>query len=94
MKTGKIYERKDDNSPGKTLSVLRDSLGDIAVRITDYEKEPLEIFTVEFMTGAGGGFASNTREALQNLADAIEKDNKEHPMPPTPYYNPTIRDND
>lgn len=82
MEEGVLYERKDDNSPGKVLVLCVSNLGDIELSIIDFGNKPLTKETVTFTTVAfGGGHSPNVRNALEDLADAIEKDNKEHPIP-------------
>lgn len=82
MKQGTIYERKDDNSPGKVLVLYLSELDDIELGILDFAAEPhMSKTTVTFTTVAfGGGHSPNVRKALKELADAIEKDNKERPL--------------
>ena len=82
MKQGVLYERKDDNSTGKVLVVYADNLDDIELAILDFDAEPhMSKTTVTFTTlTTGGGHSPNVRRALKDLADAIEKDNKEHPI--------------
>ena len=82
MEQDVLYERKDDGSPGKALVLCASNLGDIELSIIDFGIKPLTKETVIFTTVAfGGGRSPNVRNALEDLADAIEKDNKERPVP-------------
>ncbi len=83
MKQGVLYERKDDNSTGKVLVVCASSLDDIEVAILDFDAEPyMSKTTVTFTTvTTGGGHSPNVRKALKELAEAIERDNEENPLP-------------
>ena len=74
-----IYERKGDYDPYMKLIIKEDQLGDISIGIMDLSnrKEPIRL--VKFATIPGGGKSMKTLSALQSLALAIEKDNKNNP---------------
>ena len=78
------YVRNEDMSPDGTLSVLQQPDGDIAVTIDGYSavSRKKRMVSVEFCApfGGGGGRSKHTREALIQLAHAIEKDNLENPI--------------
>jgi len=82
LRQGVLYERKDDNSTGKVLVVCVSDLDDVELSILDFDAESyMSKTTVTFTTlTTGGGRSPNVRRALKDLADAIEKDNKEHPI--------------
>lgn len=82
MKLNKLYKRIGDMSPTDHLAILMEADGDVIVLAEETgmgEKYPKRS-EVQFCTGYGGGRSKHTRNALINLADAIEKDNKERPI--------------
>lgn len=86
METGKRYERTGDMSPDDKLVVVMQDDGDIQVKLRLHDRHGIEEFPavsqfVEFCTlSNGGGRSLRVREALQALAEAIEKDNEEWPI--------------
>lgn len=83
MEHGKLYKRIGDMSPSDHLVILMESDGDVILLVEETqmgEKYPTRC-QVQFCTSfAGGGRSIHTRRALIELADAIEKDNKEWPI--------------
>ena len=70
-------------SPDETLSIYAQPDGDIVVMIHYKEmcEDYLRVAQVEFCNPfAGGGRSPRVREALVNLAAAIEEDNMKHPI--------------
>ena len=83
MKAHHKYERIEDMSPDGMLRLYLEPNGDIIVEVRGHDmfENPTEA-DVEFCEcGAGGGRSSNTRVALMSLAEAMELDNKERPIP-------------
>jgi hypothetical protein len=78
MKYHEHYIRRDDDSANSTLRVQKIETGEIQVRIYDWDTG--EEMGVGFTNYIGGGRSPNVLKALENLAFAIEKDNKEHPI--------------
>ena len=75
----KKVERYEDMSPRGKLVVCQQNDGDMIISvIPDPDEKPRHfIHTAEFCTLSGGGQSLNTRKALQDLMNAIEKDNHE-----------------
>jgi thiamine pyrophosphokinase len=73
--------RREDMSLHGNLTVHQQSDGDIVVAV--YSDDPIwgTGGSIEFCAmGAGGGRSPQTLAALQDLMDAIERDNKERPI--------------
>ncbi len=78
-------ERYEDMSPLGKLSIVIQEDGDVIVGIIPSDLETFEtrgfIQTAEFCAlGYGGGQSPHTLAALRQLAEAIERDNAEHPQ--------------
>ena len=74
----KIYRRREDMSPTGELRLLVQPDGDVIIECygEDFPKG-MKTAQVEFtFPGIGGGRSPNTRNALINLIEAIELDNK------------------
>lgn len=70
-------------SPDGHIAVIMGELGDITVEVFGYEDATattMKRVYVQFCTLPGGDRSLNTRTSLMDLADAIEKDNMEHPI--------------
>jgi hypothetical protein len=79
MKDNHNYERRDDDSRNSTLRVVRLETGEVKVGIYNWDNgEYAEVGFPEYYVG--GGRSPKVRKALENLAQAIEEDNKEHPI--------------
>lgn len=77
----KQVERYEDMSPTGRLVICQQDDGDMIVSIIPDRKESKHfIQNAEFCTLSGGGQSLNTRKSLQNLMEAIEKDNQERPQ--------------
>jgi hypothetical protein len=79
--------RIGDMSPDDRLDVIIQPDGDVIISVSGYRRSRSEFsqVEVEFCTiGAGGGRSPHTRAALVALAKAIERDNKENPLPRNP----------
>jgi hypothetical protein len=77
----KKVERYEDMSRLGKLVVLQQNDGDMIVSIIPDPEEPKHLIqSAEFCTLTGGGQSLNTRKALQNLMEAMEKDNREKPQ--------------
>jgi hypothetical protein len=78
MEYHKNYARRDDDSTNSTLRAQKIETGEIQLKIYDWDTG--EEMCVGFARPPDGGRSPNTLKALENLALAIEKDNKEHPI--------------
>jgi hypothetical protein len=78
MEYGKGYNRRDDDSANSTLRVIKIETGEVQLKIYDWNTG--EEMHVGFTNLIGGGRSPNVLKAIENLALAIEKDNKEHPI--------------
>jgi hypothetical protein len=79
---GQMAKRREDQSPDGELVVLRNQLGDISVgvKVSEERRKFQMIPNVEFcVIGVGRGRSPHTMKALDNLIDAMERDNKENP---------------
>uniref|UniRef100_A0A6M3L1S0 Uncharacterized protein n=1 Tax=viral metagenome TaxID=1070528 RepID=A0A6M3L1S0_9ZZZZ len=78
----KRIERFEDMSRRGRLAVHQQIDGDVIITvIPDPDERPRhQINSAEFCTLTGGGQSPNTRKALQDLIEAMEKDNKENPQ--------------
>ena len=79
MEYGRGYNRRDDDSTNCLVRLVKIETGEIQLIIHDWDTG--EEMRVGFATYIGGGRSPNVLEALENLALAIEKDNKENPLP-------------
>jgi hypothetical protein len=84
MKRTQSYYRVEDMSPDGRLGIYLQDDGDLVVDIVGRDMHGGPTFaSVEFCcTGSGGGRSPHTRDALYELALAIEKDNVERPIQP------------
>lgn len=74
---GKVTRYEDMSTKGR-LTLIWQEGGDIALNIVD---ENGRMAGIEFCNSVtGGGQSPNTVKALRDLFQAIEKDNKEHPI--------------
>lgn len=82
MKPNKTYSRIEDMSPDGKLLILMESDGDIIVRIYGYDEVDTPCSaSVEFCAlSFGRGYSVHTRQALADLAEAMERDNRERPI--------------
>lgn len=77
------YERYEDmSSTGRVQVFIEDDADVILTIIPSYEENPkLRPLSVQFCTvGSGGGKSPNVRQALIDLARAIEEDNISNPI--------------
>jgi hypothetical protein len=82
MKRGKVYSRIEDMSPDGRLDVYMQDDGDLILHVAGRDSSGTPSFaSVEFCTlGSGGGRSPRTRDAIHELAIAMEKDNAERPI--------------
>lgn len=78
MDYNKSYVRRDDQSTDCVLMLNKIETGEIFLRIHDFSTT--EQMIVGFTNYIGGGRSPNVLKALENLAAAIEKDNKENSL--------------
>jgi hypothetical protein len=85
MDDHRVCERFEDMSPRGKLVLIQQPDGDIIVSIhpsdlEDFNRKGL-FQSAEFCTvGTGGGQSPRTREALLELMNAIDEDNRESPQ--------------
>lgn len=83
METQKLYKRVGDMSPSDHLVILMESDGDVMILVEETqqgEKYPTRCEVQFCNLSFDGGRSKHTRNALIDLADAIEKDNEERPI--------------
>lgn len=76
--------RREDMSQRGELSLIMQDDGDIIVSVLGFESysDLYSEIHVEFCAvGAGGGRNPEVRQALLQLMDAIDRDNKNNPIP-------------
>jgi len=78
MKYNENYERRDDDSTNSTLKVHKLETGEVRIEIYDWNTG--ECMGAGFADYVGGGRSPKVRHAAENLALAIEDENKEHPI--------------
>lgn len=79
----RVVKRNEDMSPRGHLKLLIQDDGDIIVSVYPEENGLIQMGgSVEFCAiGSGGGRSIHTIAALRALAEAMELDNKERPIP-------------
>ncbi len=84
MELCKTHRRNEDMSVEGRLILIKNELGDISVGVYGRNRIPTEELSLTSITfceiNQGRGRSPNTMQALEDLADAIEKDNTEHPI--------------
>jgi len=87
-------ERIGDMDRKSRLRIYRDASGDIVVQVLQFGPQGLTgVAEVEFCTSPrGGGRSPETFEALLNLIEAMDKDNKRANLSPEVYDPPWSSD--
>jgi hypothetical protein len=78
----RVVTRNEDMSARGRLRLIQQADGDIIVAVQPERDGLIQSGeSVEFcVPGAGGGRSSHTLAALRELMDAMERDNREHPI--------------